>query len=257
LRLGSRRAAARPARAAGGLSWAGAAGRSRVWAALVAATLLFVRPPAAEPSIVVNDVIQVRATNASLFNCIQLRDVLDGIDDASQAHRYVVLLEPGFYECGEEVVAVPEGVTLRGLAGPRHVRIQGVVDSALIGVVHLFPYAKLESVWVQNAAVSPASGAIAVSAWDLGAASAGIELQEVVLGVSATAKRYSLYAEAAEVSVTEAELQDPLLAAAGSQIEISYSLLGQASATGGSTLHCFLAREVAVNAPVDSACQAL
>lgn len=87
-------------------------------------------------SIVVNRVIQIAATGPLVTdNCDNLRTVLNGLVGLTSPQlAYLVVLEPGEYNCGGNSVEIPSHVTVRG-SGVRTTTISGSVDSTDKGVI--------------------------------------------------------------------------------------------------------------------------
>lgn len=131
--------------------------------AACAAVLLIPDTARSETSLGVNRIRYVAVTGTPEENCQSLRDVLSSIDDNSSTNRYLVQLEPGTLNCGSLAVILGEGIALAG-AGVDHSRIEGAVDSPVLGLIHIDDSSvQLRSLTVRNNVSNPTFGSIGLS----------------------------------------------------------------------------------------------
>lgn len=192
--------------------------RCHRWALLLALPLALAGGVRAQVSIRVNRILQVSAVGTAAENCQALRDTLGSITDSSAAKRYLVRLEPGSFDCGNTTVEVPQGVTIEG-SGPELTTVEGGVDAALIGVVHMADNTALRSLRVNNFNSNPTFGAIAVSAWKIGGSLSGVRLDRVELEANL---------------LNGADAGTAILGIDASLLVTSSSLLSQTDVAGGS-----------------------
>ncbi len=135
---------------------------SAAWCWIAVLVLMLPGRIAAQGGMQFDNTTWVPATSDGVANCQRLRDTLDSLPSSPDQ---LVHLAPGLYFCDSATLFVRTQVTLLG-SGDRTV-IVGVVDSSILGVVHLRGRSVLRRLQVWNLTTTPTDGSIAVSAWEL------------------------------------------------------------------------------------------
>lgn len=132
----------------------GLAGR---WLTIGSLAVMGLHPGAvrAQTSLAINRLIHIAATGTPQENCQALKDTLASIgdasepeppSDASEENRYVLKLEPGIYDCGENFVPMTPWVSIEGSGTATEIRS----TSRGFATVELASNTELRSVKVVN-----------------------------------------------------------------------------------------------------------
>ncbi|MEM7170314.1 MAG: hypothetical protein AAF530_09085 [Pseudomonadota bacterium] len=95
-------------------------------------------------------------------NCTDLIQALDSITDSSPTNPFLVIVEPGRYDCGNRTVRTKRYVDIQG-SGEGITRIRGNRNSENQGVVELVSPSELRSITVENLGGSQFQPVIAIS----------------------------------------------------------------------------------------------